>query len=84
MLPRALQPRQPVGLSVECDDEEPQRQPVPVPAAWFETLSLVLEEPLEVLQPPLVRADLPASVKRCRDPRRALEVCMNGGVTRAG
>jgi hypothetical protein len=61
-LPASFQMVLPVGFLAERDHQHSDCQPVPIAGGRLETVRDVLEIPAQVLDLPLVGADLPASV----------------------
>ena len=64
----------PVRLLTERDHQHADREPVPIAGDRLETLGGMLEIPADMLDPPLVGADLPAFVDDYRDRLRALDL----------
>ena len=72
--PRSLQTRQPVGLSPERHDKQPNRQPVAVACARFKPFRTMFQIPAKMLNAPLVRPDLPALIAGFRNGSSTLQM----------
>jgi hypothetical protein len=76
-LPGTVEMPLPVRLLMEGDHEHADREPVQIARGRLEAVRAVLEVPADMLDLPLVRADLPAAIDDDGDRLRALDLAAN-------
>lgn len=76
--------RQPGVVLSECNHENADGQPIPIPDAGSKFTRSVLEEPAQVLHLPLVGPPAPPPTNLIRDRRGAPEMSTHGRCSRPG